>query len=127
MKLQRVQGQMTIAVADGPALDSDVNCAGCHAPCCTSDSYFVFLTAEEMRRLPFQCVNVRTADGVEITAGVVLARHPITRDCVFLRRDGPAASCTIYDLRPAACRAYDCRNDARQDKLVQLRFGGARG
>ena len=39
-----------------------------------------------------------------------LPRHPETKRCACM---DDAGACTIYDRRPGACRAYDCRNDAR--------------
>jgi Fe-S-cluster containining protein len=39
-----------------------------------------------------------------------LPRHPETKRCVCMDETG---ACTIYERRPGACRAYDCRHDAR--------------
>jgi Fe-S-cluster containining protein len=40
----------------------------------------------------------------------MLPRDPSTKTCVCIDAGG---ACTIYEKRPASCRAYDCRADPR--------------
>ena len=82
--------------------DVDIDCAAriplCGARCC---SFEVTLSAQDVaeRSLPF-----------EIDQPYMLPRDPVTRRCVCMDGDG---ACTVYEKRPGACRAYDCRGDAR--------------
>jgi hypothetical protein len=80
----------------------DIDCAArlplCHAKCCTFD---VTLSAQDLAEggIPF-----------DVMQPYALPRDPATKQCVCMNTDG---ACTIYDKRPGACRAYDCRRDAR--------------
>ncbi len=80
----------------------DVDCASliplCKARCCSMD---VTLSAQDVAEggIPF-----------DIMQPYALPRDPATKRCVCMAADG---ACTIYDKRPGACRAYDCRNDKR--------------
>lgn len=82
--------------------NADVDCAAriplCGARCCSFD---VTLSAQDVaeRSLPF-----------EIDQPYMLPRDSDTKRCVCM--DG-AGACTVYDKRPGACRAYDCRGDSR--------------
>ncbi len=81
---------------------SDIDCAAripqCRARCCTMA---VTLSAQDVAEggIPF-----------DIHQPYALPRDPQTQRCVCMNAEG---ACTIYDKRPGACRAYDCRNDAR--------------
>jgi Fe-S-cluster containining protein len=44
-------------------------------------------------------------------AAPYLIRHGDDQRCVHQER--PGGSCGVYEHRPATCRTYDCRNDAR--------------
>lgn len=78
---------------------NEIDCAAriplCGARCCSFD---VALGAQDV------------AEGVpfELHAPYMLPR--VDGRCVCM---DAAGACTIYDKRPGACRAYDCRNDAR--------------
>jgi Fe-S-cluster containining protein len=80
----------------------DVDCASliplCKARCCSMD---VTLSAQDVAEggIPF-----------DIMQPYALPRDPSTKRCVCMAPDG---ACTIYDKRPGACRAYDCRHDKR--------------
>lgn len=80
----------------------DVDCASliplCGARCC---SFEVTLSSQDVaeRRLPF-----------DIGRPYLLPKNPETGRCGCMDRDG---ACTVYDHRPGACRAYDCRRDPR--------------
>jgi hypothetical protein len=80
---------------------ADIDCAAriplCKAKCCT---FAVTLSAQDVaeRLLPF-----------EISEPYVLPKHADGR-CACMADDG---ACTVYAQRPGACRAYDCRHDAR--------------
>jgi len=80
----------------------DIDCAAriplCGARCCTFD---VTLAAQDVaeRVVPFA-----------IDQPYMLPRDPETRRCVCMDDQG---ACTVYEQRPGACRAYDCRGDAR--------------
>ena len=39
-----------------------------------------------------------------------LPRHPVTKRCTCMADNG---GCTVYEVRPAQCREYDCREDKR--------------
>lgn len=78
----------------------DIDCASriplCGARCC---SFEVSLSAQDVleRSIPFD----------------VLRPYALPREdgrCVCMDDTG---ACTIYERRPGACRAYDCRHDAR--------------
>jgi Fe-S-cluster containining protein len=81
---------------------ADIDCAAllplCHARCCSMD---VTLSAQDVQEggIPF-----------DIMEPYMLPRDPATKRCVCMAADG---ACTIYDKRPGACRAYDCRHDKR--------------
>jgi Putative zinc- or iron-chelating domain len=78
----------------------DIDCASriplCGARCCSFD---VTLSAQDVaeRDIPF-----------DLAAPYALPRED--GRCVCMGADG---ACTIYDRRPGACRAYDCRHDPR--------------
>jgi Fe-S-cluster containining protein len=79
----------------------DIDCASrlhlCEARCCRFD---VSLSAQDVAdRIPFA-----------IDQPYALPRDPYTKKCVCMDEGG---ACTIYDKRPASCRVYDCRRDAR--------------
>jgi Fe-S-cluster containining protein len=80
----------------------DVDCAAliplCKARCCSMD---VTLSAQDVQEggIPF-----------DIMQPYMLPRDPSTKRCVCMAQGG---ACTIYDKRPGACRAYDCRHDKR--------------
>jgi uncharacterized protein len=74
-----------------------VPCAGCFA-CC----YYEGITVDKKRdnrRLP-HLLTERNADGE-----LVLQRRRADGACVHLGEEG----CTVYEHRPAVCRAFDCR------------------
>ncbi len=81
---------------------TDIDCAAriplCRAKCCTMD---VTLSAQDVAEggIPF-----------DIHQPYALPREPETKRCVCMNAEG---ACTIYERRPGACRAYDCRNDPR--------------
>jgi Fe-S-cluster containining protein len=80
----------------------DIDCASriplCKARCCMME---VSLSAQDVREggIPF-----------DLTQPYALPRDPATKQCVCMDAGG---ACTIYDRRPGACRAYDCRHDKR--------------
>jgi len=87
---------------DKYAIESaEIDCAAriplCGARCC---SFEVTLSAQDVveRVLPFDIMQPyvvpKAADG----------------QCACRAADG---ACTVYDKRPGACRAYDCRHDPR--------------
>lgn len=81
---------------------ADLDCAAriplCGARCC---SFEVSLSAQDVaeRALPF-----------EVDRPYVLPKDPETGRCACM---DDAGACTVYARRPGACRAYDCRGDAR--------------
>ena len=81
---------------------ADIDCASliplCGARCCSFD---VALSPQDVaeRKLPFM-----------IDEPYMLPRDPATGQCVCA---DATRGCTVYDDRPGACRAYDCRNDER--------------
>ena len=81
---------------------AEIDCAAriplCGARCC---SFEVTLSAQDVaeRVLPF-----------DIMQPYALPRHPETGRCACMNEHG---ACTVYEQRPGACRAYDCRRDPR--------------
>lgn len=81
---------------------ADIDCAAriplCGARCCSFD---VTLSAQDVaeRKLPFV-----------IDQPYMLPRDPETKRCSCMDAEG---ACTVYEFRPGACRAYDCRHDPR--------------
>lgn len=81
----------------GPDIDCAARIPLCGARCCTFE---VTLSAQDVaeRILPF-----------DIGRPYALPRDENGR-CVCMDGDG---ACTVYERRPGACRAYDCRHDRR--------------
>ena len=86
---------------DKYAIESrEIDCAAriplCGARCC---SFEVTLSAQDVaeREIPF-----------DLTRPYALPRTD--GRCVCMDADG---ACTVYERRPGACRAYDCRHDPR--------------
>jgi hypothetical protein len=79
-----------------PEIDCEARIPLCGARCCSFD---VTLSAQDVveRSVPF-----------DISQPYAMPRA--NGRCVC-RND--AGACTIYERRPGACRAYDCRHDAR--------------
>ena len=80
----------------------DIDCASrislCGARCC---SFEVALSPQDIaeKKIPFV-----------IDQPYLLPRDPVTKKCACM---DDAGACTVYDARPATCRTYDCREDAR--------------
>lgn len=83
--------------------DIDIDCGAhydtCEAACCTS--FHVFLTMEEAQSGKYLW---------DITVPYKLLSDA-DECCVYFDRQG--RKCTIWQDRPLACRAYDCRSDTR--------------
>lgn len=81
---------------------ADIDCAArlplCKARCCSME---VSLSAQDVLEggIPF-----------DLLQPYALPRDPETKRCACMDASG---ACSIYDRRPGACRAYDCRHDAR--------------
>ena len=79
---------------------ADIDCASriplCGARCCSFD---VTLSAQDVAE-----------GGIPFDLEKPYALPRVDGRCVCMNSDG---ACTIYDKRPGACRAYDCRHDAR--------------
>lgn len=111
--LGKIDGRSPVRLAmfrDKYAVPSaDIDCAAriplCRARCCSMD---VTLSAQDVAEggIPF-----------DVMQPYALPRDPHTKKCICMNADG---ACTIYERRPGACRAYDCRNDRR----VWLDFEG---
>jgi hypothetical protein len=80
----------------------DIDCASriplCGARCC---SFEVALSKQDLleQKLPFV-----------IDHPYLLPRDPASKRCACMDAEG---ACTAYEHRPATCRTYDCREDAR--------------
>jgi hypothetical protein len=83
---------------ESPDIDCASRIALCGARCCSFD---VALSKQDLleRKLPFV-----------IERPYELPRDPVTRKCACMDDHG---TCTAYEYRPATCRTYDCREDAR--------------
>jgi hypothetical protein len=81
----------------GPDIDCAARIPLCGARCCTFE---VTLSAQDVaeRVLPF-----------DVSRPYALPRDGNGR-CVCMDKGG---ACTVYERRPGACRAYDCRRDPR--------------
>jgi Fe-S-cluster containining protein len=81
-----------------PEIDCAARLPLCKARCCSME---VTLSAQDVLEggIPF-----------DLMQPYALPRDPATKRCVCMDATG---GCTIYDKRPGACRAYDCRHDAR--------------
>lgn len=98
LELSAVEDKYT--VEGDPAVDCAARLHLCQARCC---SFGVVLSKQDLvegevawdidhpYRLP------RLADGY----------------CTYIERDAPGGGCTNYQVRPATCRSYTCREDAR--------------
>lgn len=96
--------------------EAQVDCAGCYVPCCRHADMPVLLRAEEVQRgLAFALQNVVLHTGGAYQHVAVLAKNPVTKECVYLAHDN---KCSIWAQRPMVCREYDCRNDPSMAKLV---------
>src|SRR4051812_25119424 len=88
------------------AILGDSPCPQCYAACCLQNghAYAILLQGpDELRRFAPWAVSV----SIQPESGIVGERVVPYRDgrCPFL---GDDALCTIYDDRPAACRAFQC-------------------
>ena len=85
-------------VVDSPDIDCASRIHLCGARCC---SFEVALSPQDIveRKLP-----------IVVEQPYLLPRDPITKKCACMDATG---ACTAYDYRPATCRTYDCREDAR--------------
>jgi hypothetical protein len=83
---------------EGPDIDCAARIPLCGARCCSLE---VALSPQDVaeKKLPF-----------EIDRPYLLPRDPITKRCACM---DDAGTCTVYEHRPATCREYDCREDAR--------------
>jgi hypothetical protein len=83
---------------ESPDIDCEARIPLCGARCC---SFEVLLSKQDLveRKLPFV-----------VEQPYVLPRDPVTRKCACMDERG---ACTAYAHRPATCRSYDCREDAR--------------
>ena len=81
---------------------ADIDCAAllhlCHARCCS---------------LSFELTTQDLDEGSVLweAAAPYVIRHESDGQCSHL--DRKSYGCTIYQQRPAACRGFDCRGDAR--------------
>ena len=94
---------------------SEVSCNGCTA-CCRNQWVLLF---------PEYGDRVENYDTIEVNGHHFLNQLD-NGDCVYLGENG----CTIYDVRPAICRDFDCRKDflslTRDQRRVQNRQSVAR-
>ena len=83
---------------ESPPIDCAARIHLCNARCC---SFEVALSPQDIRerKLPFM-----------IDQPYLLPRDPATKKCACMDNAG---ACTAYEHRPATCRTYDCREDAR--------------
>ena len=96
----------------GPDIDCAARIPLCGARCC---SFEVSLSAQDVaeRVLPF-----------DIMQPYALPRDAETGRCSCMAADG---ACTVYEQRPGACRAYDCRRDPRVWIDFEARIPAPRG
>lgn len=101
LRSEQFTGPLLAPLAGFP--DVDIDCAPhyptCEAACCTS--FHVFLTMEEAQSGKYLW---------DLTVPYKLLSDA-DECCVYFDRH--ARTCTIWQDRPLACRAYDCRTDTR--------------
>ena len=101
LRTEQFTGPLLAPLAGFPEVDID--CAShystCEAACCTS--FHVFLTMEEAQSGKYLW---------DLTVPYKLLSDA-DECCVYFDRH--ARTCTIWQDRPLACRAYDCRTDTR--------------
>ena len=80
---------------------SEVKCGSCQA-CCKNALIVLF---------PDEGDDVSAYDTDKIDwpgkGEIPVLKHKENGDCAYLGKDG----CTIYDMRPILCRAFDCRKN----------------
>jgi Fe-S-cluster containining protein len=79
-------------------------CAMCPGLCCRNDAIQLY---PEKGDDPSLYETVEFFDPVAGEAALIL-RHKPNGDCIYLAEVGGAGRCSIYDHRPAICRAFDC-------------------
>lgn len=77
--------------------------------CCSGPPGYVWLTKEEIRRIAgFLGRDDDTLDPSQLRR--VGLRYSLTEkkggDCIFLKREGGKAMCSIYPVRPLQCRTW---------------------
>lgn len=96
-----------------------VECATCPGHCCKDDMILLHPDQGDMLLL-YDTVPVThplTGEPAHMLA------HKPNGDCVYLGEVGGAGRCSIYDRRPAICRAFDCgRNYARTTRAERRRL-----
>lgn len=95
VRLSMVDDKYTV---ESPPIDCASRIPLCGARCC---SFEVALSRQDLeeRKLPFV-----------IDKPYMLPRDPNTKRCACMDANG---ACVTYDVRPATCRTYDCREDVR--------------
>jgi len=95
IRLSMVDDKYTV---ESPPIDCAARLHLCGARCCSFD---VMLSKQDLveRKLPFV-----------IDEPYMLPRDRVTKKCACM---DAAGACTAYEYRPATCRSYDCREDAR--------------
>jgi Fe-S-cluster containining protein len=93
----------------------DFKCLRCGS-CCT---YRVKLYPEDIKRL-----NDAGKTDYMTSLGHVKMKND---GCLFLVRDGKAARCSVYELRPKICRQYPISNWFFGKRMADLRCGAFTG
>lgn len=99
----------------GREVQADVPCAGCTA-CCRGEAVCL-QPGEDASQYETEEIDHPLVGRV-----TVLKRKP-DGSCCYLSGEG----CTIYDRRPALCRAFDCRRFFLQHSRVDRRIGVKKG
>ncbi|MDO9473335.1 MAG: YkgJ family cysteine cluster protein [Caulobacter sp.] len=93
-------GDIALALSEGA--DSDVPCGSCSA-CCRSSQFILVTDTDRDAR------SVIPAELLFAAPGLPVGNHVMGYDanghCPMFGESG----CSIYEQRPQACRAYDCR------------------
>lgn len=95
LRLSMVDDKYTV---ESPPIDCASRLHLCGARCC---SFEVALSPQDIREKVVPWV---------VDKPYLLPRDPETKRCACMDDKG---ACTIYEQRPATCRTYDCREDAR--------------
>jgi Fe-S-cluster containining protein len=102
---------------------ADVPCDGC-TKCC--ETLAPYLTSDEISsgKYPLSITSPTPDDKIsEPKCGpiITLYKNPVTLGCGMFK-DG---ICTIYDIRPIACRQFDCRKGHHHSlvKFAEEKFG----
>lgn len=113
-KIFNVSGKKVLCIFQPP--EANVPCGGCTFLYCCKGKVVPILTPEEFEShkystglMPLPKWLKKQAPTADLLAGINMDS---VKGCPYLSLEG---RCCIYNRRPQACKAYDCRNDTRKE------------